>query len=398
MRRVSIGSLLCSLGVVGVLGVGLSWGAGAQSSNPPAADTASSKAATPNSTTSSAKPALTVKWVQPAMQPMTSLLAANGSVAPWAEAVVSAEVGGYRLSQVLAQVGDRVKKGQVLAKFSTESARLELASATASALEAEASAMDASSNAQRARAIEREGFYSAAQLSAIFSAEKAANARWQAAKARQAGAERTLKETDVVAPDDGVVSSRAAVLGAVVPQGGELFRLIRQGRLEWRVELTSAEISQVKPGMAVFFTAPASNNSATSLQAKVSRVSPTVDPVTRTAMAFVDVPAALAERLGIRSGSFVKGEIEVKGAVQRQSVPQSAVVLRDGFSYVFALGAVNPQGLAKVAQLKVQTGTKAKIAGVDWITVTDGLKTDTKIVAQGAAFLADGDTVKVSQP
>jgi hypothetical protein len=80
-------------------------------------------------------------------------------------------------------------------------------------------------------------------------------------------------------------------------------------------------------------------------------------------------------------------------AVAQQSVPQTAVVLRDGFSYVFVLGAQN-----KVSQVKVQTGAHAKVAGLDWVAITQGLKADARVVASGAAFLADGDTVKVSQP
>ena len=344
-----------------------------------------------------AKPALTVKWVQASLQAMPSKLPANGTIAPWAEAVVSAEVGGYRLSQVRAQVGDRVQKGQVLASFSTDTARVDLDIAKAQLAEAQASAADTAANAGRARAIEREGFYSAAQLSSIFSQEKAAAARVQAAKARLAAAERALRETEVKAPDDGVVSSRTAVLGAVVPQGAELFRLIRQGRLEWRAELTSTELVSIKPGMKVSFMQEGGVQSA-GLQGTVRMISPTVDPASRTAIAFVDLPATQAARAGLRAGSFARGEFELQRAEPRLSVPQSAVVLRDGFSYVFALGAISASQQSKVTQVKVQTGARASIGGIDWVAVTAGLAADAKIVASGAAFLADGDTVKVSQP
>jgi RND family efflux transporter MFP subunit len=334
--------------------------------------------------TPAAKPALTVKWIQPSMQLMTKTLRANGSIAPWAEASVSTEVGGHRLAQVLAEVGDSVKKGQLLAKMGTETARIEVELAKAQIAEAEAGAADAVANAERARAIEREGFYSAAQLSQIFSLEKSAIAKVRAARVKLVSAELALKETDVLAPDDGVISAKTAMLGAVVPVGAELFRLIRQGRLEWRAELTGHEIGNVRAGMTVIL--------AGQVQGRVRMVSPTIDPASRTALAFVDIPAGQAQRMGLRAGSYARGEFALGKAVQVLSVPQSAVVFRDGFSYVFALGANN-----KVAQMKVQTGGQAQAGGIDWIEITQGLKSDTKIVASGAAFLADGDSVKVSQ-
>lgn len=369
-----------------VLAIALPFGVSAQTAANPA-------------TKPAPKPALTIKWVQPTAQVMSRTLAANGSIAPWAEAVVSAEVGGHRLLQVLAQVGDSVKKGQILAKLSTEGARIEVELAKAQVAEAEAAAADAVASAERARAIEREGFYSAAQLSQIFSAEKAAIAKVRAAKVKQVSAELSLKETDITAPDDGVISQRAATLGAVVPLGTELFRLIRQGRLEWRAELTSSEIASVRPGMAVTLSA---QGSGAAVQGKVRMIAPTIDPASRTALAFVDLSAREAARAGLRVGSFARGELLLGAAAAVQSVPQSALVLRDGFSYVFvqgaASGAASGAGLSKVVQTKVQTGAQAKINGVDWVAIVGGLKSDAKVVASGAAFLADGDTVKVSQP
>ena len=65
-----------------------------------------------------------------------------------------------------------------------------------------------------------------------------------------------LRQTLVLAPDSGVISARSATVGAVLPAGAELFRLIRQGRLEWRGEVTSTEIGRITPGTSVVVTAP----------------------------------------------------------------------------------------------------------------------------------------------
>lgn len=344
---------------------------------------------TASPTKSATKPALTVQWVQPTSIGISTTLSANGSIAAWAEASVSAEMGGSRLAHVNAQVGDVVKKGQVLAKFSTESARIDVELAKAQVLEAEASAAEAVAAAERARAIEREGFYSAAQLGQIFSQEKAAIAKVRAAKVKLVGAELILTETDVVAPDDGVVSSKSAMLGAVVPVGTELFRLIRQGRLEWRAELTSSEIAGIKIGMPVMLNGQ--------VPGKVRLIAPTIDPASRTAFVFVDISAAQAARAGLRVGSYARGEFVVGNAVAQLTLPQSAIVLRDGFSYVFVRADAS-QATSKVAQVKVQIGGRAVVGGVERIAITQGLKPDAMVVASGAAFLSDGDTVKVSKP
>ena len=337
---------------------------------------------------SAIKPALNVHWVQPKIQSLPASLSANGSIAAWAEASVSAEIGGSRLAQVNAQIGDFVKKGQVLARFSTENAGVELELAKAQLAEAEAGATDAVASAERARAIEREGFYSPAQLVQIVSQEKVAIARVRAAKVKLVGAELVLKETDILAPDEGVISAKSALLGAVVPVGTELFRLIRQGRLEWRAELTSTELTRIKLGMSVMLTGQ--------VPGKVRLIAPTVDPVTRTALVFVDIPALQALRAGLRAGSYARGEFALGKVANQLTLPQSALVLRDGFSYVFVRGETQ-QTTSKVIQVKVQTGARSLIDGVDTIAIAQGLKPDAWVVASGAAFLADGDIVKASQ-
>jgi RND family efflux transporter MFP subunit len=332
-----------------------------------------------------AKPALAVKLVTPSMQSMTSLLVANGSIVPWAEASVSVGAGGYRLIQVLGDMGETVKKGQLLASLSTGSARAELEVAKAIVDEAEANSAEAVAVAAKARENEKDSTLSSVQLVQIFSQEKAAMARVRAAKAKQVSAELLLKETDVVSPDDGVISVKTAMLGAVVPQGGELFRLIRQGRLEWRAELTGSELANIQPGMTVML--------AGQVRGVVRQVAPTIDPVSRIALAYVDISAEHAARAGLRPGAYVRGEFAIGKAVAQLSVQQSALLLRDGFSYVFVLGSNN-----KVTQVKVQTGARLQIGGIDWIAVKQGLKMGDLVVASGGAFLADGDTVKVTKP
>ena len=111
------------------------------------------------------KAALTVSLVKPQQLAMSSTLSANGTVAAWQEASVSAEVSGLRLIEITAQVGDVVKKGQVLARFSQETLNAEIAATKAQVAEALASAEEAKLNAQRARDLAKQGFYSSQAIS-----------------------------------------------------------------------------------------------------------------------------------------------------------------------------------------------------------------------------------------
>ena len=329
----------------------------------------------------SAKPALTVTTVLPRRLSLPIKLAANGNIAAWQEAIIGAEGSGLRLTQVLANVGDAVRKGQVLATFTADTLRAEAAQARAALAEAEASAAVAAGNAERARSLQATGALSASQISQYVTAEKTAQARMEAARAMLQAQQVRLEQTQVLAPDNGVISARTATVGAVVGNGVELFRLIRQGRLEWRAEVTSAELGRITPGTTALVTSA----SGARLAGRVRMIGPTVDPQTRSALVYVDLSALPGMAGNARAGMFARGEFEL-GATPALTVPQSTVVVRDGFSYVYRVGADQ-----RVAQLKVQTG---RLAG-DKVEIMGGLPADAPLVATGAGFLNDGDLVRV---
>ncbi len=333
---------------------------------------------------SAPRPALTVSVVTPQRASLPMTLAANGSLAAWQEASVGAEAGGLRLVEVRASVGDVVKKGQVLAVFATDTLGAAAAQARASVAEAEAAAAEATANAERARALQPSGAMSASQINQYITAEKTAQARVQAARASYEAQAVRLSQAQVLAPDDGIISARNATVGAVVGNGTELFRLIRQGRLEWRAEVTSAELARLAPGTPATVTAA----SGTQLRGKVRTIGPTVEPQTRNGLVYVDVAPVATPGQPSRAlaGMFARGEFQL-GASNALTVPQTALVVRDGFSYVMRLGEGD-----RVAATKVQVG---RVAG-DRAEVTGGLDPSARIVASGGSFLSDGDLVRVA--
>ena len=325
-----------------------------------------------------AKAALTVSTIQPQSARLGIQLAANGSVAAWQEASVGAESNGLRIAELRAQVGDSVQRGQVLASFATETIQADVALARAALAEAQANAAEAQANAERARAVAGSGAVSAQQVGLYLSQEQSAKARVDSAKAQLDAQLLRQKQTQVLAPDSGIISARNATLGAVVGAGTELFKLIRQGRLEWRAEVTASELARIVPGTTVLVTAPG----GAQRKGKVRMLAPTVDAASRNGLVYVDLPGAAGT---FKPGMYARGEFEL-GQSSALTVPQTAVVVRDGFSYVYRVGAEQ-----RVSQLKVQTG---RITG-DRVEVLNGVKPEDRLVASGGSFLSDGDLVKV---
>jgi len=253
--------------------------------------------------------------------------------------------------------------------------------------EAEATLADAAANAQRARDLQASGALSAQQINQLLTAERTAQARLDALRAGSKLQQLRLQQTQVLAPDNGVISARGATVGAVVPAGQELFRLIRGSRLEWRAEVAASDLALLKPGQAVKVSAAG----APPVSGKVRMVAPTVDAATRNGIVYVDLPqpallkAGMFARGEFETGMFARGEFET-GQSSALTLPQTAVLLRDGFSYVFRVGADN-----RVTQTKVSVGRRSG----DRIEVTSGLEPGARVVASGAGFLSDGDTVRV---
>ncbi|MGJ7508928.1 efflux RND transporter periplasmic adaptor subunit [Variovorax sp. GT1P44] len=330
-----------------------------------------------------ARPTLTVTVAKPETSELSVTLAANGNVAAWQEASVGSESSGLKLAEVRVNVGDVVKKGQVLATFTGDSVQADVAQARASLAEARATAADATGTAARARTLQATGAMSQQQINQYQTAEQTAKARVEAAEAVLAAQQVRGRNTQVLAPDDGVISSRTATVGSVVNAGTELFRLIRQGRLEWRAEVTSSELARIAVGTPAIVVSA----SGAQVSGKVRSVAPTVDPQTRAALVYVDIPNVL-QNTGIKAGMFARGDFQL-GRTSAVTVPQASIVPRDGFNHLLLLQPDN-----RVAQLKVETGRRVG----DRVEITTPLPADARVVVQGAGFLNDGDLVRVVEP
>jgi HlyD family secretion protein len=325
------------------------------------------------------RPSLTVTVAKPVRSNLPIRLQANGNITAWQEASVGAEVNGLRLASVNVNIGDVVRKGQVLAVFASETTKADSLQSQASLAQAEASFENAKADADRARSIQDSGALSKSQVAQYLTQEKVSRAQFEAAKAAFGATEVRLGNTRVLAPDDGVISARGATVGAVVAPGQELFRLVRQSRMEWRGEVTPNEVGRIRIGQKVQVTG------ATGLEiaGQVRAIAPSADPQTRNILVFVDLP----RHAELKAGTFAKGSFDL-GRSEALTVSSQSIVVRDGSNYVFVIDAQN-----KASQRKVQTGRRVE----DRVEVLEGLKAEEAVAVQGAGFLNEADLVKVVQ-
>jgi RND family efflux transporter MFP subunit len=336
--------------------------------------------AQPSGQQPAAQPALAVTVIQPQQAQLPIRIAANGNIAAWQEASVGTQANGLMLSEVRVNVGDRVRRGQVLAVFEAAPVAADYAHSRAALAEAEAALGEAAANGQRARDMQSSGALSAQQITQYLTAERVAQARLAAAQALAETQGLRLAQTRVLAPDDGVISARSATVGAVLPTGQELFRLIRRGRLEWRAEVPAPELVRLKPGQVATVT-PVGGDP---IRGTLRMVSPTVDTQTRNGLVYVDLPSGSSARAGM----FARGDIAIGTGSPTLTLPQGAVLLREGFHYVLKVGLDS-----RVIQNKVKIGRRAG----DRIEILAGVDAGSKVVAAGGAFLGDGDLVQVGK-
>lgn len=325
--------------------------------------------------------ALTVQSATAREVPWPATLDASGAIAPWQETVVGTQVAGLRLVELRVNVGDTVRRGQLLARFDADTLRADCDQLQAALDQAVAQAAQATTNRDRALKLQGSGGISEQEVLQHVTQADSARAQVGAARAQLASRRLQLRHAEVLAPDDGVISARSATLGAVGTVGQELFRLIRQGRLEWRGELTATQFSQAERGQQVVLALP----DGRSVDARVRQLAPTLDAQTRLGLVYADLAAGGPARAGMYAGGSIL-------LAQRPAlvVPAASLLLRDGRTHVLKL--TGTQRMQRVVLQTVVAGRRR----ADEAEIVQGLAAGERVVARGAGFLNDGDTVRLA--
>ncbi|HMA13074.1 MAG TPA: efflux RND transporter periplasmic adaptor subunit [Steroidobacteraceae bacterium] len=320
---------------------------------------------------------MTITTTQVRSQDIVRSVPATGSIYPWQEVIIGAEVGGYRVAEVLVDVGTRVAKGQPLVRLSGDMLAADLDSKRAALRSAEAAEVNAAAALRRGEQVQNSGALSAADLDKLKADHIAAQARVETARADVTTSELRSRYGTVTAPDSGVITSRTVSVGQIAQAGAEMLRMLRQNRVEWRAEVPEAQLSRIKVGQGATVTAV----DGTTLKGRVRAVAPTVQTTNRTGLVYVDI---LGD--GARPGMFARGQIEV-GKGPALLLPVSSVVMQDGYSYVFVLKDGKSVERRRVQQVGVHG---------DDMEVSEGVAAGDVIAVKGAGFLKDGDTVTVN--
>ena len=336
-----------------------------------------SSAATKNNP---ARPAatLTVDLVAPSQMTFDRAIAATGTVSPRDELIIGSDAAGVRLTEVFVEVGSIVEKGQLLARADDAQLRAQLAQQDALVKQAQVELTQAQANFDRAEKLKDSGVYSVETAETRKTSALSAKAKLELALAQRRELEVKIGYTRVVAPASGIISKKSATVGAVVQSGAEMFRLIKDGQLEWLAELPNHSISRVRPGSSVRVIL----DDGQSVEARVRMLAPTIDANTRNGLVYVTLPKSAP----FKSGSHARGEILIDYS-RAIAIPESSVLTRDGYSFVYTVGE------DQVAHaIKIETGGRQH----GLVEVTAGLQPEARVVGTGAGFVKDGDLVRVS--
>ena len=295
---------------------------------------------------------------------ITGALSASGDLAPREEAAVLPEVSGYRVSRVLADVGDYVKAGQTLVQLDPSLLEAQIA-------QAEAQAAQADDQAKRVSDLDGQG---------VLSQEQIAQRRFQAqiARANLRNLQTQRRKLAVTAPVSGVVLERNVRPGdqSSAAGGTPWFRLARDGQVELRAELSEDDLARVRTGQSAMVTLP----SGATANGNVRIISPQIDAQTKLGQVRILLPA----RPDIRAGGFARAVFS-DASGQALAVPEAAIRYDADGASVMVVGADN-----RVRRALVQAGPR----GSGLVQLLKGPPAGTRVVANAASLLLDGDLVK----
>ncbi|CTP91094.1 efflux transporter periplasmic adaptor subunit [Xanthomonas translucens pv. arrhenatheri] len=294
--------------------------------------------------------------------------------------------GGGRIASIEVDVGDRVRQGQILARLDPQPTRLHVEQADANVASASADLRQQQTQLAQQQAMFEDGAASSTSLTAAKTAFASAQARLRSAQADLALARRGLRQAELRAPFDGSVVARLQQPDANVAAGQPVLQVEGQGHAQLTVALPASLASALRPGQAA--SAYRADAPERALPLQLRSVSDRLDGGA-TVQALFESGADDAVRL--RSGENLLLALP-RGAPRSLSVPLSALVpsMANGKPMVFVYQDSN----ASVRRRQIVTGN----AEGDRVQVRQGLRAGERIVAAGAAFLSDGQTVVPFRP
>lgn len=317
---------------------------------------------------------VSVKLALPQREKIVRRLALNGTVTARSEVKIVPKLSG-RVLQVLAEEGDTVEKGALLAKLETTELEWQLQQQQASLLTAQANFEKATVDVRRTKELYEQGATSLQHYEGTQTQLKIAVAQVRQLRAAIEQVKAQLAHGQVRSPIQGTVLVRHTETGSMAGPGTPMFTVAEAGNLRVTVQVPEQELASLHVGAPAEITSTAFPGKA--FAARVGKINPSVNPQTRLIKVQLDLAPS-----ELRIGMFVQASIMTE-AREGTVIPAAALQSDEKGSYVF----VNRQKQARY--LAVQPGVRMG----DRIEVVSGLSGKEAVVILGGAFMKDGDRI-----
>ena len=350
-----------------------------------------------NTEASAPDAAMRVNVVAVGKQAATPTLHLTGTVAAKEDVAVGTALSGLKILEVNADVGQRVEKGQVLARLDSvyvqaalRQSEMSLAKARSNLNARQAEWREAQATFNRYRPLASEGAVTPQELDQQRLRLESAQANVQAARAEIAQLQSQLTDSrhqrakaEITAPVSGIISQRAAEAGALTSSDA-LFHIIQDGEMELAANATADELSVLKTGMPAKVRVRGQHEP---LSGSIRLISPQMDSGTRLGT----VRIALEKQPALQNGAYGEAEVQLPTQESAAALPVQAVSFADdGQAFVMLVGADN-----RVKRQAVNIGRQ----NAEWVEIVSGVNAGARVVKNAAAFVSDGDLIiPVTEP
>lgn len=341
--------------------------------------------------------AMRVNVVAVGKQAATPTLHLTGTVAAKEDVAVGTALSGLKILEVNADVGQRVEKGQVLARLDSvnvqaalRQSEMSLAKARSNLNARQAEWREAQATFNRYRPLANEGAVTPQELDQQRLRLESAQANVQAARAEIAQLQSQLTDSrhqrakaEITAPVSGIISQRTAEAGALTDSDA-LFHIIQDGEMELAANATADELSVLKTGMPAKVRVRGQHDP---LSGSIRLISPQMDSGTRLGT----VRIALEKQPALQNGAYGEAEVQLPTQESAAALPVQAVSFADdGQAFVMLVGADN-----RVKRQAVNIGRQ----NAEWVEIVSGVNAGARVVKNAAAFVSDGDLIiPVTEP
>ncbi len=316
----------------------------------------------------------------PGLSAVASMVTFTGTINARYDMPIGTEGETGRITAVYVEAGDRVRKGQLLARLDDAVLRPQVERLTAALEQERANSALADAEWKRAQGVAAAGALSSEDIEKRRATALTAAAQVKVAQAQLAEYQARLGHTEIRAPADGVVLTRSAEVGQIATPGGTaLFRLARGGEVEMRGQVAEQDLPSLSIGQPATVRLIGSERA---FPGKVRLLGAVIDPQTRLG----EIRVALEPDPTLRPGAFARGEVLV-GRGKRPVLPQTAVLSDEQGAYVYV---VNQAGRIERRAVRVADTT------AQGIVIGSGLTGAERVVTTAAAFLHPGEQVSVA--